>query len=355
IFAFFSYYFQTGGHTDTAIRNTLDLMVQRAFSVMSNDVLISIPLFVFMGYLVERSNLIEKLFRSLHIALARIPASLAVATLVTCAVFATATGIVGAVVTLMGLLAFPAMLKAGYNVKVSAGAITAGGCLGILIPPSVLLIVYGAVAGVSVVQLYAGAFFPGFMLAGLYIGYIIVLAKWKPSLMPPLPESERRIALPPFAERLRTTTRNALVGLWRGVAGGAEGIGKRTVLAQFFITLLPALLVAGLLFLTYQAATAPEVQASTAGLQEAGSAGTISETQEGTGLSAPPEEGSTGLAEPPAQETSAPHASEPQAEKAAEAKVDAVTEAIKAPAAERLPAPTWFWIVVAIAIVVIAL
>ena len=119
-----------------------------------------------MGYLVERANLIEKLFKSLHLSLVRVPGALAVATLVTCAVFATATGIVGAVVTLMGLLAFPAMLRAGYSVPLSAGAVTAGGCLGILIPPSVLLIVYGATAGVSVVQLYAGAFFPGIMLAG---------------------------------------------------------------------------------------------------------------------------------------------------------------------------------------------
>ncbi len=139
---------------------TLTLMVQSAFKVMGNDVLISIPLFVFMGYLVERANLIDKLFKSLHLALARVPGSLAVATLFTCAVFATATGIVGAVVTLMGLLAFPQMLRGGYDVRVSAGAITAGGCLGILIPPSVMLIVYGATAGVSVVQLYAGRVFP---------------------------------------------------------------------------------------------------------------------------------------------------------------------------------------------------
>ncbi len=155
---------------DLALNQILDLMVQRTYSVMSNDVLIAIPLFVFMGYLVERANLIEKLFRSLHLAMARVPGSLAVATIVTCAIFATATGIVGAVVTLMGLLAFPAMLKAGYNVQIGAGAVTAGGCLGILIPPSVLLIVYGATAGVSVVQLYAGAFFPGIMLAALYVG-----------------------------------------------------------------------------------------------------------------------------------------------------------------------------------------
>ena len=180
LFAFFAYH--SGGQTaGGAMKQTLDLMVQRAFSVMSNDVLISIPLFVFMGYLVERANLIEKLFRSLHLSLARVPGSLAVATLVTCAVFATATGIVGAVVTLMGLLALPQMLRGGYDVRVSAGAITAGGCLGILIPPSVLLIVYGATAGVSVVQLYAGAFFPGIMLAGLYILYAIIVAKVKPS------------------------------------------------------------------------------------------------------------------------------------------------------------------------------
>ena len=193
------------------MQQTLDLMVQRAYSVMSNDVLISIPLFVFMGYLVERSNLIEKLFKSLHLALARIPGSLAVATLVTCAVFATATGIVGAVVTLMGLLALPAMLRAGYNIKVSAGVITAGGCLGILIPPSVMLIVYGATAGVSVVKLYAGAFFPGIMLAGLYIVYVVILAKVKPSLMPPLPESERgcRSRRSSRRSRRRPTTQGA--------------------------------------------------------------------------------------------------------------------------------------------------
>ena len=204
---------------------TLDLMVQRAYSVMSNDVLISIPLFVFMGYLVERANLIEKLFRSLHLALTRIPGSLAVATLVTCAVFATATGIVGAVVTLMGLLALPAMLRAGYNVKISAGVITAGGCLGILIPPSVMLIVYGATAGVSVVKLYAGAFFPGIMLAGLYIGFVMIVAKLKPSLMPPLAESERKV------DRCPRTFRRIAAGVSGQRAAGphrrAEGPRER--------------------------------------------------------------------------------------------------------------------------------
>src|ERR671914_1707324 len=197
---FFAWLAYRSVNPELAPAQTLDLMVQRAFGVMSNDVLIAIPLFVFMGYLVERAALIDKLFHSLHLATSRVPGSLAVATIVTCAIFATATGIVGAVVTLMGLLAFPAMLKAGYNIKVAAGSITAGGCLGILIPPSVLLIVYGATAGVSVVQLYAGAFFPGIMLASLYLGYVIVLAKLKPSLMPPLPAEDRRVPLSPGVE-----------------------------------------------------------------------------------------------------------------------------------------------------------
>jgi TRAP-type mannitol/chloroaromatic compound transport system permease large subunit len=219
---------------------TLTLMVQSAFKVMGNDVLISIPLFVFMGYLVERANLIDKLFRSLHLALARVPGSLAVATLFTCAVFATATGIVGAVVTLMGLLALPQMLKGGYDVRVSAGAITAGGCLGILIPPSVMLIVYGATAGVSVVQLYAGAFFPGLMLAGLYIVYVVLLAKLKPNLMPPLSAEQRFVPLPPALDKISTSvSRLALPGLLRG-ASSAPGEGSY-LRKQLLVALLPLL------------------------------------------------------------------------------------------------------------------
>jgi len=171
------------------------LVVQRTYSVMTNDVLISIPLFVFMGYVIERANILDRLFRSLQLAAGPIPASLAVATLATCAIFATATGIVGAVVTLMGLLAFPAMLRAGYDVKISAGVICAGGCLGILIPPSVMLILYGATAGVSVVKLYAGAFFPGIMLASLYVLFTVIMALLNPKLAPRLPEEDRNIPL----------------------------------------------------------------------------------------------------------------------------------------------------------------
>ena len=173
-----------------------NLLVQRTYSVMTNDVLISIPLFVFMGYIIERANILDRLFRSLQLAAGPVPASLALATLATCAIFATATGIVGACVTLMGLLAFPAMLRAGYDVKIAAGVVCAGGCLGILIPPSVMLILYGATAGVSVVKLYAGAFFPGIMLAGLYMLYVIIMTLLNPKLAPQLPVEERNV---PFA------------------------------------------------------------------------------------------------------------------------------------------------------------
>jgi tripartite ATP-independent transporter DctM subunit len=170
-----------------------NLLVQRTYSVMTNDVLISIPLFVFMGYIIERANILDRLFRSLQLAAGPMPGALAIATLATCAIFATATGIVGAVVTLMGLLAYPAMLRAGYDQKLSAGVVCAGGCLGILIPPSVMLILYGATAGVSVVKLYAGAFFPGIMLASLYMLYVVVTTLLNPKLAPQLPAEERNV------------------------------------------------------------------------------------------------------------------------------------------------------------------
>ncbi len=297
IFAYAGYKMQ--GSPD-AMRHTLDLFVQRAFSVMNNDVLISIPLFVFMGYLVERANLIEKLFRSLHLALARIPGSLAVATLVTCAVFATATGIVGAVVTLMGLLAFPAMLRAGYNVKVSAGVITAGGCLGILIPPSVMLIVYGATAGVSVVQLYAGAFFPGIMLAGLYIAYVMVLAKIKPEWAPPLTEKERYVELPAHTAAVaKSRTDLAVPALFR-IGNDVAPDLRRRLRIELLISVLPAIAFLVLMGLTWHAITKPNVIQDFSGLQEmGGTAGTSLEAPAAGGLQEPPSAG--GLQEPPAE------------------------------------------------------
>ncbi len=354
---FFAWLAYRSVNPDLAVQQVLDLMVQRAYGVMSNDVLIAVPLFVFMGYLVERAALIDRLFKSLHLAMSGVPGSLAVATIITCAVFATATGIVGAVVTLMGLLAFPAMLKARYNVQVAAGAVTAGGCLGILIPPSILLIVYGATAGVSVVQLYAGAFLPGFMLAGLYVGYVIVLAKIKPNLMPPLPESEQQVPLPAFAQQLAGRGRNALAGLSRALGAGA-GVAKHTVATQLLITLLPALVVAALLAVTYRSATAPVIEASTAGLIEAtaGVAADIQEESAGLIGQPPAEESATGLQEPPSEEPKEVAAS-PGAEETAPPETREPT-AVAPPAAagpvERLPAPTWFWITLGLCVAVLA-
>jgi tripartite ATP-independent transporter DctM subunit len=160
------------------------LMVQRAYGVMTNQVLIAVPLFLFMGYIIERAQVLGRLFQALQLASRKLPGSLGVASLITCALFATATGIVGAVVTLMGLLAFPQMLKAGYDKRLAAGIICAGGTLGILIPPSIMLILYGAMAGESIVRLYAAALIPGFILAGLYILYVVGRAIINPSVAP---------------------------------------------------------------------------------------------------------------------------------------------------------------------------
>ena len=161
-----------------------DLFINQTYTVMSNDVLTAVPLFLFMGYIVERANIVSRLFTTLNIAAKDVPGSLGVAALFTCSLFATATGIVGAVVTLMGLLAFPQMLKAGYKESFAAGIICAGGTLGILIPPSIMLIVYAATSGVSIVRLYAGALLPGFLLVGLYILYVMVRAILQPSIAP---------------------------------------------------------------------------------------------------------------------------------------------------------------------------
>jgi len=328
---------------------TLDLMVQSAFKTMANDVLIAVPLFVFMGYLVERANLIESLFKSLHLALARLPGALAVATLVTCTIFATATGIVGAVVTLMGLLALPAMLRAGYSVPLAAGAITAGGCLGILIPPSVLLIVYGATAGVSVVQLYAGAFFPGLMLASLYVLYVIIIAWIKPQWAPPLSQAERVVPLPPLSQRLaESPAAHALVGLVKGRRNA--GVPLSHVLKQLGIVAMPGVIFLLLAAFSYKAVTTVEAQArydieEIGAVRSAPAAGGLQEPPSEGGLQEPPRE--EGLQEPPGGEQ-APEpaaAAAPLAEpaKAAQGAAESAAEA----ATER-PAPTWWWVTFAI-------
>ncbi|RJP69840.1 MAG: TRAP transporter large permease subunit [Comamonadaceae bacterium] len=368
MFAFFAYH--SGDQSAAgAMKQTLDLMVQRAFSVMGNDVLISIPLFVFMGYLVERANLIDKLFRSLHLALARVPGSLGVATLVTCAVFATATGIVGAVVTLMGLLALPQMLRAGYDVRLSAGVITAGGCLGILIPPSVLLIVYGATAGVSVVQLYAGAFFPGIMLAGLYILYVIIMAKVKPAWAPPLTAAQRFVPLPaPLTAIGATGDGWAVSKLIKALNGKRnQDVSTRYLLGQLGIALLPAILFAAVAFASYQSATTVVPVETYEELQPMGAGSTVDENTNEGGLAEPEAEAEEGgLAEPPSDDAVAeppdakadavaePPGAEPAAPAAASAAV-AEPPAAAAPAGEAAepaattkPASTGFWIGLAV-------
>tara|TARA_R110002124_G_scaffold80518_3_gene213031 strand:+ start:2240 stop:3604 length:1365 start_codon:yes stop_codon:yes gene_type:complete len=184
-FGYYAYY-QGGAETfaDIFNNNIFYLLNQNTYSVMENPTLVAIPLFLFMGYVVERANIIDKLFFSLYMAARNLPGSLAVAALLTCAIFSTASGIVGAVVTLMGLLAFPAMANANYNKSFASGVICAGGTLGILIPPSIMLIVYAAIADLSPLRLYAAAVFPGLLLAGLYIVYVIARVWITPSLAP---------------------------------------------------------------------------------------------------------------------------------------------------------------------------
>ena len=195
-FGYYAYY--SGGTTlDDILNNQIFyLLNQNTYSVMENDILVAIPLFLFMGYVVERADIVGRLFRSLQMAAHNLPGSMAIAALITCTVFSTASGIVGAVVTLMGLLAFPAMAKAHYDKKFASGVICAGGTLGILIPPSIMLIVYAAIAQLSPLRLYAAAMFPGLLLAGLYIVYVIVRVSLNPGIAPKPAKED----IPPTAE-----------------------------------------------------------------------------------------------------------------------------------------------------------
>ncbi|CAB3658520.1 hypothetical protein LMG26685_03125 [Achromobacter mucicolens] len=372
LFTFLAYYMQSSD-PGRSLGQTLDLMVQRTYATMTNDSLISIPLFVFMGYLVERANLIEKLFRSMHLALARLPGALAVATLATCAIFATATGIVGAVVTLMGLLAMPAMLKAGYSVRLTAGSITAGGCLGILLPPSVMLIVYGATTGVSVVQLYAGALFPGIMLAILYMVYVIIVAKLRPDMAPPLPENERGVPLPPGTAALAAgpytrAVSGMLAAMFKGRRNSAVSFGYLT--RNMAIALTPLVVTVLMLAVVHHALTKPPVEYEIPAELRLGS----SDFDSGSGLSEPPVDGlaeppSSDLPEPPSNELAEPPGSAPAvsglseppgtpaAQPPAGVAAPAQSGAQPAAAAEaeaRIAAPTGFWIFAGICAVILA-
>lgn len=254
-FGFFAYHRAGEAWGDNHI---FDLMVQRTYGAMTNDVLISIPLFVLMGYVMERGALVDKMFYSIQLAFRRVPASLAVATLIVCTFWGIASGLVGAVVVLMGVIAFNPMLKAGYDVKLASGVITAGGTLGILIPPSVMIIVYAAVAGQSVVKLYAATMFPGFFLALLYLIYIVGWALINPKIAPKLPESETRVPVRPWIHELQQIySRKMLPALIAAVlapskalAITADGvrIGYKTLLKNLGFALVPLVLTLGTLW-----------------------------------------------------------------------------------------------------------
>jgi TRAP-type mannitol/chloroaromatic compound transport system permease large subunit len=250
-FGYIALFDPSHGWTDNRI---FDLMVERAFSAMTNDTLISIPLFVLMGYVMERGALVDKMFYSVQLAFRRVPASLAVATLVICTFWGIASGLVGAVVVLMGVIAFNPMLRAGYDTRLAAGVITAGGTLGILIPPSVMIIVYAAVAGQSVVKLYAAAMFPGFFLAFLYLVYIVGWALINPKVAPRLPESLTRVPVPGWIMQLQHLySRNMLVALVSALVSPAKALaikvaGARvtylTLIRNFIAALVPFAMVA---------------------------------------------------------------------------------------------------------------
>jgi TRAP-type mannitol/chloroaromatic compound transport system permease large subunit len=257
-FGFYAFYNPMEHWIDNRV---FDLMVQRTYGAMTNDVLISIPLFVLMGYVMERGALVDKMFYSIQLSFRRVPASLAVATLIVCTFWGIASGLVGAVVVLMGVIAFNPMLRAGYDVKLASGVITAGGTLGILIPPSVMIIVYAAVAGQSVVKLYAAAMFPGFFLAFLYLVYVVGWAMINPKIAPTLPEEQTRVPVPAWMRKFQAAySQNMLVGLFTALVSpakakaldiGEEPLTRWTLFKNFCAALVPFIIMAGTLWLVW--------------------------------------------------------------------------------------------------------
>jgi TRAP-type mannitol/chloroaromatic compound transport system permease large subunit len=269
-----------------AENKVFELMVQRTYGAMTNDVLISIPLFVLMGYVMERGALVDKMFYSIQLAFRNVPASLAVATLIVCTFWGIASGLVGAVVVLMGVIAFNPMLRAGYDVKLASGVITAGGTLGILIPPSVMIIVYAAVAGQSVVKLYAAAMFPGFFLSFLYLVYIIGWAMINPKIAPKLPEEQTKVPVPEWMRKFQAAySKNIFIALIKSLLSPARAAAIETgqgplnywmLLKNFAAALVPFIIVAGTLWLVWwYVVIHQQVEAQTAveGLQQLGTPG----------------------------------------------------------------------------------
>lgn len=338
--------------------HVFDLMVQRAFGAMTNETLLSIPLFVLMGYVMERGALVDKMFHSVQLAFRRVPGSLAVTTLIVCTFWGIASGLVGAVVVLMGVIAMRPMLNAGYDTRLAAGVITAGGTLGILIPPSVMIIVYAAVAGQSVVKLYASAMFPGFFLAFLYLLYVLGWAILQPSVAPKLPIEQQRAPITPpiahlaaaYSPRLLPALLAAVVAPGRALRAGtqAASLSWLRLVKHLFTALVPLLLAAVTLGAVWwyvtiysqkdaapaaspvSATTAPAVSTaapSSGGLQEPPGSGSLREPA-ASGLSEPP--GSSGglqeppgsaggLKEPPGAATAAPQPTEGKLQQLGEA------------------------------------
>jgi len=282
-FGYIAFYTPHQMFTDNQV---FDLMVQRTYGAMTNDVLVSIPLFVLMGYVMERGALVDKMFYSIQLAFRNVPASLAVATLIVCTFWGIASGLVGAVVVLMGVIAFNPMLRAGYDVKLASGVITAGGTLGILIPPSVMIIVYAAVAGQSVVKLYAAAMFPGFFLSFLYLIYIVGWAMINPKIAPPLPEAQRKVPVADWLRKFEAAySRNVFVGLVSALVSPSRAlaietdkgrVSYATLLKNFGYSLVPFAIVGGTLLLTWwYVVIHPQVgpEAAVEGVQQLGTPG----------------------------------------------------------------------------------
>ena len=353
-FGFIAFYDPAAHWLDNRI---FDLMVQRAFGAMTNETLLSIPLFVLMGYVMERGALVDKMFHSVQLAFRRVPGSLAVTTLIVCTFWGIASGLVGAVVVLMGVIAMRPMLNAGYDTRLAAGVITAGGTLGILIPPSVMIIVYAAVAGQSVVKLYAAAMFPGFFLAFLYLVYVIGWAMLQPKVAPKLPADQQRAPVSPwvahiaasYSPRMLPALAAAVVSPARALRGAAEGVRITwwMLLRGLLSALVPLALAAATLGSVWwyvaiysqadnsssgkapvaqqQQQAAPEASSSGTGLAEPPASDAPKEPTAEDGLQEPP----GGVEEPPGSEAPAPAA--------AESGLQQLGEAVDAPKTAAVP------------------
>ena len=386
MFGYIAFYNPAVGFLDNRI---FDLMVQRAFGAMTNETLLSIPLFVLMGYVMERGALVDKMFNSVQLAFRSVPGSLAVTTLIICTFWGIASGLVGAVVVLMGVIAMRPMLNAGYDTRLAAGVITAGGTLGILIPPSVMIIVYAAVAGQSVVKLYAAAMFPGFFLSFLYLVYIIGWVLINPKIAPKLPADQLRAPIPAwlghvsdaYSKRILPALLVALVLPGKALRGGAQGaqVTWGLLLRSFFMALVPFILAVVSLAGTWwyvvvhsqeennatlaaqvaqvaKAAVKPVVPQALAkpaepaagGLQEPPSDGGVKEPPDDGGLQAPL--GSTDVKEPPGAEKTdgAKTGGEPALQEMSDP--DA-----KGPQTAAVPEAfyTWFWVACGISAVLL--